>query len=158
MFLVGRSGASPLAARRLLSAYLMWAEANPSVSEIMLSHTDALPEGHRIGRVYDRLGFEQCGSIFRKTVSLASVGEIASSTKTTLLNSGSSRRLVGASTPDSKATTLLMHRQITGEKPVEEVDHVDGNPLNNSRSSLRLCIRSENMYNSGGWSSSEAPA
>lgn len=66
MFLVAREGASPLASRRLLSAYLHWADSNPLVHEIHLSHTDALPEGDRMGAVYERMGFMRCGGIYRR--------------------------------------------------------------------------------------------
>lgn len=43
----------------------------------------------------------------------------------------------------------LMHREILGAKPDEEIDHVDGNRLNNQRSNLRLCSSAENKHNRG---------
>lgn len=66
MFLVASPSAPKMAARRLLSAYIEWAAPNPDVYEIHLSHTDALPEGNRMGTVYERMGFTKCGGIFRR--------------------------------------------------------------------------------------------
>lgn len=66
MFLVARDDAPALATRRLLSAYFQWAGANPLVHEINLSHTDVLPEGKRIGPLYERMGFVRCGAIYRR--------------------------------------------------------------------------------------------
>lgn len=66
MFLVARPNASPLAAVRLIRAYIDWAEGNPKVYEIALSHTDALPEGNRMGPIYGRFGFRKSGAIFHK--------------------------------------------------------------------------------------------
>lgn len=43
--------------------------------------------------------------------------------------------------------TLLMHRVITGTPKGLEVDHIDGNGLNNSRSNLRIVTRSLNGLN-----------
>ncbi|MCH8853397.1 MAG: HNH endonuclease [Planctomycetes bacterium] len=43
---------------------------------------------------------------------------------------------------------IRLHRQILGEACVGlDVDHVDGNPLNNHRSNLRAVTRSQNMQN-----------
>lgn len=43
---------------------------------------------------------------------------------------------------------LYMHRLITGAKPGQSVDHIDGNHLNNTRANLRICSHSENIRNS----------
>ncbi|WP_157784792.1 hypothetical protein [Sphingobium xenophagum] len=65
-FLVAREGAPPLASIKLLSRYIQWAATNPAVFEITLSHTDAMPEGERIGALYERLGFQKCGALYRR--------------------------------------------------------------------------------------------
>jgi hypothetical protein len=47
----------------------------------------------------------------------------------------------------SKATTISMHRLITDAPKGMDVDHIDGNPLNNQRSNLRIATRTENQRN-----------
>ncbi|KAB0579165.1 endonuclease [Ideonella dechloratans] len=47
--------------------------------------------------------------------------------------------------PGGKKTTVRMHRQIVGEGV--EVDHADGNGLNNQRENLRSCSVAENQQN-----------
>lgn len=42
---------------------------------------------------------------------------------------------------------IYLHRLLTGAKPGQEVDHIDGNGLNNQRANLRICSRSTNMLN-----------
>lgn len=71
MFLVASEAAPPLASRRLLGAYVAWASRNPLVAEINLSHTDALPEGSRMGRLYERMGFVRSGGIYRRETDAA---------------------------------------------------------------------------------------
>jgi hypothetical protein len=50
--------------------------------------------------------------------------------------------------PDPRGPKLLrMHRVILGADPSMQVDHIDGDTLNNQRSNLRLCTRAENIRN-----------
>ena len=42
---------------------------------------------------------------------------------------------------------LYMHRVILNAREDQEVDHANGNPLDNRRSNLRLCTHSENAFN-----------
>ena len=46
-----------------------------------------------------------------------------------------------------KYTTLYLHRFITGCPDGMEVDHVNGDPLDNRRSNLRIVSRRENLQN-----------
>lgn len=41
----------------------------------------------------------------------------------------------------------LMHRLILGDKPGMQIDHKDGNRLNNRKSNLRHCTTAENQQN-----------
>lgn len=50
---------------------------------------------------------------------------------------------------NGKGKTILMHREIMGNPSGMEIDHIDGNPLNNQRSNLRLSTRRQNAANAG---------
>lgn len=50
-----------------------------------------------------------------------------------------------ATTIDNK--TIRLHRFIMMASPKEEIDHIDGNPLNNTISNLRRCTRWQNSCN-----------
>ncbi|WP_204371549.1 HNH endonuclease [Burkholderia multivorans] len=64
-------------------------------------------------------------------------------------SSGYARRNVPHPTKYGKRTLLLMHRAIMGlsHDDKREVDHIDGNRLNNCRANLRICSHSENARN-----------
>lgn len=42
---------------------------------------------------------------------------------------------------------IYMHRVIMNVEKTLEIDHIDGNPLNNQKYNLRICKHSENMLN-----------
>lgn len=44
--------------------------------------------------------------------------------------------------------TVLMHRLILGASPSEQVDHANGDRLDNRRANLRIATHAENMRNS----------
>lgn len=49
---------------------------------------------------------------------------------------------------DGKRGVIYMHRLILNAPKGTDVDHIDGNRVNNSRRNLRLCTRLENLQNS----------
>lgn len=53
------------------------------------------------------------------------------------------------STEYARATmkSIRMHRLIMGAKPGEEIDHRNGDGLDNRRCNLRFCMRSQNVCN-----------
>jgi hypothetical protein len=48
---------------------------------------------------------------------------------------------------DGGGNTVLMHRHLTNCPDNMQVDHKDGNPLNNRKNNLRVCTRMENAKN-----------
>jgi hypothetical protein len=46
-----------------------------------------------------------------------------------------------------KSRSISMHREIMDAPPGLEVDHIDGNGLNNRRSNLRVVTRAQNAWN-----------
>ena len=51
----------------------------------------------------------------------------------------------GYAVHDNPERTILMHRIILDAPEGLEVDHIDGNPLNNQRNNLRLATHQENI-------------
>ena len=51
--------------------------------------------------------------------------------------------------PKEKEKHSLIHRFILNPKDNEEIDHIDGNRLNNQKSNLRLATSSQNKINRG---------
>lgn len=49
--------------------------------------------------------------------------------------------------PKNSLVTVFLHRLIMNPQKGMEVDHMDGNGLNNSRQNLRICSREENGRN-----------
>lgn len=50
---------------------------------------------------------------------------------------------------NGKQIMTLMHRVILNAARDRQIDHIDGNGLNNCRSNLRACLQSENVLNVG---------
>jgi len=48
---------------------------------------------------------------------------------------------------DGKRTKIQMHRWLCNAEKNIEVDHFDGNGINNQKINLRVCTRSQNMAN-----------
>jgi hypothetical protein len=54
---------------------------------------------------------------------------------------------VGRTSKTSGKKCIWMHREILGTPIGMDTDHIDMNKLNNQRSNLRICSRSQNMMN-----------
>ena len=48
---------------------------------------------------------------------------------------------------NGKFTTVYMHRVLLGAEKGQQVDHKDGNTLNNTRANIRICDQSQNQCN-----------
>jgi len=48
---------------------------------------------------------------------------------------------------NGRSKLLKMHREIMKAPPELQVDHIDGNTLNNQKSNLRICTRNQNNIN-----------
>lgn len=62
--------ADPHDAVTMIRQMIRWAESNPKVIEIHLGVTDARmgDDWKRVGKMYQRLGFERCGGMYRKLI------------------------------------------------------------------------------------------
>lgn len=57
----------------------------------------------------------------------------------------------------SKWTSQLMHQLILGKSTTRiQIDHKDGNGLNNQRENLRFCTRSQNQWNGGSFNKNKS--
>lgn len=54
---------------------------------------------------------------------------------------------IGIINGNPKNRRIIMHRLITDAPYGMEVDHVDGNPLNNTRNNLRIVTKQQNQWN-----------
>lgn len=52
------------ASLQMVDSYVEWAKANPKVLEIGLTWTDAMPDGERAAKLYERKGFRRNGESF----------------------------------------------------------------------------------------------
>ena len=62
-------------------------------------------------------------------------------------DSRSFRAIRGASLPSGRSQVILMHRDIMGAAPGQDVDHANHDPLDNRKANLRICTRSQNSAN-----------
>lgn len=66
VYLSVHDDAPATASLQLLKAYIGWAEQNAQVFEVRLSSSYATESGREIGTLYERLGFEECGRVYRR--------------------------------------------------------------------------------------------
>lgn len=59
-------------------------------------------------------------------------------------------RATGSRTKKSPIVHIKLHRAILGAMPGEEVDHINGDTLDNRRCNLRIATRAENLRNRKG--------
>ncbi len=68
--------ANPRDAITMIAMLSRWAEKNPKVIEVHLGVTDAMNDDwERVGRLYERLGLEKCGGMYRKLLSRGETAE-----------------------------------------------------------------------------------
>lgn len=58
--------ADPRDASRMVKGLIAWAEANPRVIEIHLGLPNVVGNSERTAKLYERLGLERCGAMFRR--------------------------------------------------------------------------------------------
>jgi hypothetical protein len=57
------------------------------------------------------------------------------------------RYLIRCCRVEGKRKNYYLHREIMGSPPGLTIDHIDGNPLNNRRSNLRIATQAQNVQN-----------
>ena len=63
-----RGKAHPLTLQRLVNAFIDWAESSPKVFEIVVTHTDVVPDAARVASLYRHHGFGLWGKAYRKVI------------------------------------------------------------------------------------------
>lgn len=70
---------------------------------------------------------------------------------------GSNKRPARSLRVNGKTRTIYLYRDILGTPPGVEIDHVNGNPLDNRRANLRVATRCQQMWNRPRKRTSRAP-
>ncbi len=65
LLIIASERADPRDARTILKQLIDWAQKNPKVIEIRLGVTGAIGKWERTGKLYERIGLQQCGGIYR---------------------------------------------------------------------------------------------
>ena len=65
-YLIGTEDCPPRVLTRLLDGYLHWADSNPRVVEVFVSHNDTMPGSEAFGPWYERNGFAPSVSTYRR--------------------------------------------------------------------------------------------
>lgn len=60
--------ADPRDARDMIRQLIAWAEQNPKVVEVHLGVTNAIGDWERTAKLYERLGLQRCGAMFRREI------------------------------------------------------------------------------------------
>jgi hypothetical protein len=77
VFFIARPDAPAGQAAKLLDHFIEWARGNPRCIEVMLTHTDVLPDSDRAGIIYRRKGAVPCGAIYRISADTGEAREAA---------------------------------------------------------------------------------
>lgn len=67
LFIVSE-GADPRDAYRMVRELIAWGRKNPKVIKVLLGATDDIVDWTRVGRLYETVGLEQCGGLFRASL------------------------------------------------------------------------------------------